>query len=203
MNTMKMLNHNKTNVPEDIDANKTNLLKRVSYLALLVLPDKGFKFQLSSCNRCYDLLMISIEINNIVDLNIHGIDYSWIIFGISKLWATCVDVYICIIYMVYGIYIYIYISFYIYVYIYIYGIHNWRIIWSSKYRKLAWMGFEPTTTEFLSDVLTHWAVRSWFQLSLRANIVWSVSDFISAIAFFSHHVIHTHAHTHTYYIYNT
>ena len=76
MNTMKMLNHNKTNVPEDIDVNKTNLLKRVSYLALLVLPDKGFKFQLSSCNRCYDLLMISIEINNIVDLNIHGIDYS-------------------------------------------------------------------------------------------------------------------------------
>ena len=29
----------------------------------------------------------------------------------------------------------------------IYGIHNWRIIWSS-YRKLVWVGFEPTTTEF-------------------------------------------------------
>ena len=28
---MKMLNHNKTNVPEDIDANKTNLLKSVLF----------------------------------------------------------------------------------------------------------------------------------------------------------------------------
>ena len=28
-----------------------------------------------------------------------------------------------------------------------YGIHHWRILWSS-YRKLVWVGFEPTTTEF-------------------------------------------------------
>ena len=28
-----------------------------------------------------------------------------------------------------------------------YGIDHWRILWSS-YRKLAWVGFEPTTTEF-------------------------------------------------------
>ena len=27
-----------------------------------------------------------------------------------------------------------------------YGIHHWRILWSS-YRKLAWVGFESTTTE--------------------------------------------------------
>ena len=36
---------------------------------------------------------------------------------------------------------------YLYIYIYIYGIHYWRIIRSSC-RKLAWRGFEPTTTEF-------------------------------------------------------
>ena len=34
-----------------------------------------------------------------------------------------------------------------------YGIHHWRILWSS-YRKLAWVGFEHTTTEFRSDALT-------------------------------------------------
>ena len=33
-----------------------------------------------------------------------------------------------------------------------YGIYHWRILWSS-YRKLAWVGFEPTTTEFCSDGL--------------------------------------------------
>ena len=49
--------------------------------------------------------------------------------------------------------------------IYIYGIHHRRILWSS-YRKLAWVGFEPTTTEFHSDALTDWAIRPWVQLAL-------------------------------------
>ena len=47
-----------------------------------------------------------------------------------------------------------------------YGIHHWRIFRSS-YRKLAWVGFEPTTTEFRSDALTDWAIRPcilfWFK----------------------------------------
>ena len=29
-------------------------------------------------------------------------------------------------------------------------IHHWRILWSS-YKKLAWVGFEPTITEFRSN----------------------------------------------------
>ena len=33
-----------------------------------------------------------------------------------------------------------------------YGIHQWRILLSS-YRKLAWVGFEPTTTEFCSGAM--------------------------------------------------
>ena len=49
-------------------------------------------------------------------------------------------------------------------------IHHWRISWSS-YRKLIWVGFEPTTTEFRSDALTDWAIRPWAQLALRANFV--------------------------------
>ena len=67
-------------------------------------------------------------------------------------------------------YIYIYIYIYnIYIYI-IYGIHHWQIVWSS-YRKLAWVEFEPMTTEFRSDALTDWAFRPWVQLALRANFV--------------------------------
>ena len=50
------------------------------------------------------------------------------------------------------------------------GIHHWTTLRSS-YRKLAWVGFEPTTTEFHSDALTDWAIRSWVQLALRANFV--------------------------------
>ena len=51
----------------------------------------------------------------------------------------------------------------------VYGIHHWRILWSS-YRKLDWVGFKPTTTEFRSDALTDWAIRSRVQLALRANL---------------------------------
>ena len=68
------------------------------------------------------------------------------------------------------LYIYIYIYIYIYTCIYIYGIHHWRILWSSS-RKLAWMGFEPTTTQFRSDALTDWAIRPSVKLGLRANFV--------------------------------
>ena len=77
------------------------------------------------------------------------------------------------------IYIYVYIVFiyricmYIYIYIYIYNIHHWRIIWSSSSgsRKLAWVGFEPMTTEFRSHLLTDWAITPWVQLALRTNFV--------------------------------
>ena len=44
--------------------------------------------------------------------------------------------------------------------IYMHGIHHWRIL-SSSYRKLAWMEFELTTTEFHSDALTNWTIRPW------------------------------------------
>ena len=52
----------------------------------------------------------------------------------------------------------------------VYGIHHWRILWSS-YRKLTWVRFEPMTTEFWSDALTEWAIRTWVQPTLRANFV--------------------------------
>ena len=53
-------------------------------------------------------------------------------------------------------------------YIIYYGSDHWVILRSS-YRKLAWVGFEPTTTEFCWDALTDWAVRPWVQLTLKAT----------------------------------
>ena len=51
-----------------------------------------------------------------------------------------------------------------------YGVYLWRILWSS-FSKLSWAGFEPASTEPRSDALTNWAIKPWFQLSLRANFV--------------------------------
>ena len=58
--------------------------KIVRYLSLLVLLDKGFKFQPSVYNGCQDLLMVSMNLSNIAILNIKIEDYSCIISGISK-----------------------------------------------------------------------------------------------------------------------
>ena len=52
----------------------------------------------------------------------------------------------------------------------IYGNYHWTTLWSS-YSKLTWIGYESTTTEFRSGALTHWAIRSWVELALRANFL--------------------------------
>ena len=77
-----------------------------------------------------------------------------------------------------------------------YGIHHWKIFRSSyRHRKLAWVGYEPTTTEFHSNILTDLAIRPWVQLcelqvhsdpnlySYSNFIICSVSNFISTFAF--------------------
>ena len=43
-----------------------------------------FKFQPYVCNRCHDLLMMSMNLSNIYILNIENADYCCIINGISK-----------------------------------------------------------------------------------------------------------------------
>ena len=51
-----------------------------------------------------------------------------------------------------------------------YGIHQCRIPWS-RYRKLDWVGCEPTITEFGSDALIDWAIRQCVHLPLRPKFV--------------------------------
>ena len=46
--------------------------------------DKSFKFQPDVCNRCHDVLMISINLDDIAILNIRGVDYRCVVNGISK-----------------------------------------------------------------------------------------------------------------------
>ena len=51
-----------------------------------------------------------------------------------------------------------------------YGTHHW-MIFRSSYRKLDWVRFHLTTTEFCSLVLTNSVIRLWVQLALRTNFV--------------------------------
>ena len=44
----------------------------------------SFKFQPNVCNRCHDLLMISVNLSDIAILNVQGSDCGCIITSISK-----------------------------------------------------------------------------------------------------------------------
>ena len=46
--------------------------------------DKSSKFQLAVCNRFHDVLMMSMNLNNIATLSTHGVVYHCIIGGTSK-----------------------------------------------------------------------------------------------------------------------
>ena len=78
-----MLYFDRINVSEGIDINKTSTSK-VWYLSLLVFLNKGFKFQTYVCNRCHDLLMLSMNLNNIAIFKIKNGDYRCIITETSK-----------------------------------------------------------------------------------------------------------------------
>ena len=60
------------------------VIKRVSYLLLLIFLDKGFKFQLHVYNGCHDVLMMSDNLNDIAILKINNADYCCIINRISQ-----------------------------------------------------------------------------------------------------------------------
>ena len=58
--------------------------KSVIFITIGIFLNKGFKFQRYVCNRCHDLLMMSINLIGITILNIKGSNYRFIISGIGK-----------------------------------------------------------------------------------------------------------------------
>ena len=78
---LEMLYFDRIDVSEGIDINKTNASKECAnchyYWYFL---DKGFTFQRYISNGCHEVLMMSINHNNIAILSINGADYRCI-FG--------------------------------------------------------------------------------------------------------------------------
>ena len=58
--------------------------KSAIFVIIDIFLNKGFKFQPNVCNRCNDLLMMSLNLSDIAILNIKSTDYRCIISGISK-----------------------------------------------------------------------------------------------------------------------
>ena len=76
--------YDRIDVSEGIDVYKTSASKECNIFHYWYFLDYSFKFQPNVCNRCHDLLMMSMNLSNTAILNIKGSNYRCIISLISK-----------------------------------------------------------------------------------------------------------------------
>ena len=79
-----MLYHDRTDVSEGIDVNKTSVSKECDVCDYWYFLNYSFTFQPNVCNICHDLSMMTIILTNITILNIKGSDYPCVTSLISK-----------------------------------------------------------------------------------------------------------------------
>ena len=77
-----MLHFDKNDVSEGIDINKTSASKECDICHYWHFLNYSLQYQPNVCNRCHDLLMMSMGLGEIT--NIKGSDYCCIISLISK-----------------------------------------------------------------------------------------------------------------------
>ena len=81
---MKMICYDRIEVSEGTDVNETSTSKECDVSHYWHFLNYSFKFQTNVCNRCHNLLMISLDFSDTVILNITGSHYRFIISLISK-----------------------------------------------------------------------------------------------------------------------
>ena len=74
-----MIQYDRIDVSEGTDVNKTSEIKQCNIFHYWYYLNKEFKFQSNVCNRCHDLLMMSMNLHDIAILNIESADYCCII----------------------------------------------------------------------------------------------------------------------------
>ena len=77
-----MIYYDRIDVSEGINVNKTSVSKECDVCHYFL--NYSFQFQQNVCNRCHDLLMMSVTLSDIAISNIKGSDYRCIISLISK-----------------------------------------------------------------------------------------------------------------------
>ena len=79
-----MLQYEKIDISQGIDTNKTSLSKECMLCHYWYFKDVGFKFELHVSKRCHNLLMAAHELENMVILNVKGVDFRCILWSISR-----------------------------------------------------------------------------------------------------------------------
>ena len=78
-----MLYYDRIDVSGGIDVNKRSKSKEFDICHYCYFLNKGFKFQPYICNRCHDLVTMSMNLSDIAISSIKGSDYRCIISRIS------------------------------------------------------------------------------------------------------------------------
>ena len=79
-----MLQYKKIDVSEGIDVNKTNAWNECTLCHYWYFKDVGFKLEPNVCNKCHNVLMTVYELKNIAILNLKGVDFRWMLWGITR-----------------------------------------------------------------------------------------------------------------------
>ena len=79
-----MLQYEKIDVSERIDTNKTSVSKECTLCHYWYFKDVEFKFEPHVSNKCHDVMMTAYELKNIAILNVKGVDFSYVLWGISR-----------------------------------------------------------------------------------------------------------------------
>ena len=78
-----MFYFDRIDVSKGIDVSKTSKSKECDICHYWYILNSGFPFQLYVCNRCHDLVMMSMNLSDVAILNIKSANYDCI-SGISK-----------------------------------------------------------------------------------------------------------------------
>ena len=79
-----MLHYDRIDVPEGIDINKTDASKECMLCHYSYFRDIGYDFEQHVWNGCYGKLMMAYELKKNSILNIKGVDYRFVWWGISR-----------------------------------------------------------------------------------------------------------------------
>ena len=79
-----MLQYDRIDVSEGIDINKTSESKECMLCHYWYFKDIGYNFQPYLCNVCHALSVMAYEFKYIAILNVKGVDYRCILWGISR-----------------------------------------------------------------------------------------------------------------------
>ena len=79
-----MFYYDRIDISEGIDVNKTGASQECDICHYWYFLNYSLKFQPNVCNRCHDLLMMSVNLSEIAILKIKSSDYRCIISLISK-----------------------------------------------------------------------------------------------------------------------